>query len=172
MSRLDYHYCPYCGEPLERREAHGSIRPVCPKCGFTHFRDPKVAVIGLAVAAEHVLLIRRGVDPERGKWALPGGFMDAGERPEGALERELAEEVGLTVSVGRLLGIFPMAALARSFGGIVIAYHVIPSGGGLPALQVRDDATDAGWFLPDKVPACLAFDSTHTLLRMWRDGAL
>ncbi len=172
VSGVNYRYCPYCGGPLEERSAHGCVRPVCPECGFTQFRDPKVAVIALALAGERVLLVRRGVEPEQGKWALPGGYMDAGEMPETALARELLEEVGLPVRVERLLGIYPMAPPARSFGGIVLAYAVTPAGDGLPALYVEDDVTEAGWFPAHELPACIAFDSTRTLLRRWRTGDL
>ncbi len=159
--RLDYRYCPYCGGPLENRPAHGSVRPVCPACGFMQFRDPKVAVIALALAGERVLLVRRGVEPEQGKWALPGGYMDAGEMPEAALARELLEEVGLPVRVERLLGIYPMAPPARSFGGIVLAYAVTPAGDGLPALCVQDDVTDADLVLGARTARvyCLRIDA-------------
>ncbi len=149
------------------REAHGALRPVCAACGFTHFRDPKVAVIALVAAGNRVLLVRRGVEPERGKWALPGGFMDAGEMPEEALARELAEETGLKVRIARFLGVFPMAPLARSGGGIVLAYQASIDGDESPhPLCVHDDAVEAGWFSPDDLPAALAFDSTFALLRL------
>jgi len=173
VSDLNYRFCPYCGVSMELQEAHGALRPVCSACGFTHFHDPKVAVIALVASGERVLLIRRGVDPERGKWALPGGFMDAGEMPEEALARELAEEVGLDVRIERFLGIFRMAPLARSSGGIVIAYQAsIDAEQPSCAARGQDDALEARWFTPDDLPIGLAFDSTVELLRAWRDGEL
>ncbi len=172
MSHLNYRFCPHCGESLELREAHGALRPVCPACGFIHFRDPKVAVIALVAASDRVLLIRRGVEPERGKWALPGGFMDAGEMPEEALVRELVEETGLNVHIDRFLGVFPMAPLARSGGGIVLAYLASLDDELARMLCVQDDALEAGWFAPDDLPAPLAFDSTFALLRAWRHGEI
>jgi len=58
------------------------MRSVCPSCGFVHFTDPKVAVIALVTHADKILLARRAVDPAKGKWALPGGYMDAGRSEE------------------------------------------------------------------------------------------
>lgn len=137
-----------------------------------HFHDPKVAVIGFVTWADRVLLIRRGVNPGKGSWALPGGFMDAGEMPVSALQRELHEEVGLTVAVHGLLDIFPMAGPGGPSGGssrgIVLAYAATSDGSILPALACRDDVSDAGWFAADELPEDLAFETTHQLLAAWR----
>ena len=109
MDKRDYSYCPHCATPLERLARFNQLRPACPACGFVHFLDPKVAVIGFVTHAGRLLLIRRAVRPAKGKWALPGGYMDAGEMPEDALRRELCEEVGLDIQIERLLNIYPMA---------------------------------------------------------------
>ncbi len=170
MNRQDYVYCPFCGTELIVRMLFARRRATCPACGFVQFRDPKVAVIGLVTWHERVLLIRRGVDPARGKWALPGGYMDAGEMPEDALARELAEEVGLQVSIRNLLRIFPMAGPDHVARGIVLAYQAIPVTATLPALCCEDDASEAGWFTVQQLPADLAFESTHTLLADWKEA--
>lgn len=168
LSKPEFRFCPYCGARLCRLEAHGQIRPVCTQCGFVQFHDPKVAVIGLIAAPGRLLLIQRGVEPEQGKWALPGGYMDAGEDPKAALARELAEEVGLLVRVDDLLDIFPLRPTPRSAGGIVLAYRVQVTGEPQPTLVVRDDAEDARWFRPDEIPDDLAFESTNRLVHEWR----
>lgn len=168
LSRPEYRFCPYCGTPLDRIEAHGRVRPVCTACGYIQFHDPKVAVIALVVAQKRLLLVRRGVEPEWGKWALPGGFVDAGEMPADALARELTEEVGLSVCVDGLIGIYPMEPTNRSAGGIVLAYRACVGDDGAPELTIRDDALDARWFLPDELPENLAFESTTRLVSEWR----
>jgi ADP-ribose pyrophosphatase YjhB (NUDIX family) len=168
MSIRTYYYCPLCGTRLEERFAFDQIRSVCPACGFVHFDDPKVAVIGLVMWQKHVLLIQRGVNPMKGKWALPGGYMDAGEMPLGALMRELREEVGLTIGEGELLEIFPMAGPGVFNRGIVIAYRAVVESIDAPLLACDDDVCEAGWFLVDQLPDELAFESTHTLLARWR----
>jgi mutator protein MutT len=168
MSKRTYHFCPLCGTRLEERLAFQQIRSVCPACGFVHFHDPKVAVIGLVTWDNHVLLIRRGVDPMKGKWALPGGYMDAGEMPADALKRELREEVGLEVEVSGLLEIFPMAGPGVFNSGIVLAFRVITRRDVLPPLYCDDDACEAAWFVASEIPEDLAFESTQTLIAQWR----
>ncbi len=122
MSRNVYTYCPYCATPLVDRPLGDRLRRSCPSCGFIHFKDPKVAVIGQIEQDGNILLVRRAVDPARGQWALPGGYMDAGEMPEEALRREIVEEVGLEVVVDDLLAIYPMINVGETSLGIVLAY--------------------------------------------------
>ena len=161
-----YHYCPICATPLEERFAFQQMRAVCPACGFVHFRDPKVAVIGMITWEDHVLLIRRGVDPMKGHWALPGGYMDAGEMPAEALMRE---EVGLEVEAHELLDIFPMAGRGVVNSGIVIAYSASVMRKEPPLLYCDDDACEAAWFDVDAIPDDLAFESTQVLVARWRE---
>lgn len=167
---IEFRYCPYCGEPLQHQVVFGKSRPVCRDCGFVQFLDPKVAVIAVILSAGRLLLIRRGVEPARGQWALPGGYMDAGEMPEDALRREILEEVGLEIEVGRLLDIYPMATSGRVAGGIVIAYLAIPADGELPLLERNDDVDDAAWFAPERLPVEVAFDSSRELVDRWLSG--
>ena len=66
---------------------------------------PEIAAVGaIAVRDGALLLIRRGHAPSRGRWSLPGGRVEPGETPQQALVREMAEETGLTVEVGELVG--------------------------------------------------------------------
>lgn len=167
MSRANFIYCPYCATPLEVREIYRQQRPVCPQCHFVHFPDPKVAVIGLVTYEAQVLLIRRAVEPDKGKWALPGGYMDAGEMPTLALQRELLEEVGLQVKIETMLDIFPMVVTTGRSQGIVLAYHAVPADAAQTTLVCDDDACEAAWFTATTLPADLAFESTHTLLAQW-----
>ncbi len=166
MSRPNFVYCPYCATALAAREIYRQVRPVCPQCGFVHFPDPKVAVVGLVTQAAQVLLVRRAVDPGKGLWSLPGGYMDAGELPEAALQRELLEEIGLPVTIQSLLTIFPMVGASGRSQGIVLAYNALPVD---PAtvLQCDDDVSEAGWFTQTTLPTTLAFESTQTLLAQW-----
>ena len=153
---------------MEKRVAFDRVRPVCPNCHFVQFHDPKVAVIALATWADRVLLIRRGVEPMKGMWALPGGYMDAGEMPPDALARELQEEVGLDVRIVALLDIFPMAGRGVVSQGIVLAYQCVVEGEQMPRLLCQDDVTDARWFQAESLPPDVAFDSTQTLLAKWK----
>lgn len=169
---MEFRFCPYCGTPLVSRHVFGKPRSACPECGFVHFRDPKVAVIGVVTADDRVLLVRRAAEPARGKWALPGGVMDAGEMPKSALARELMEEVGLEVEVKRFLGIFPMVTTSGIAGGIVIAYHVRALGAESTPLEHNDDVDAAAWFAGEELPDRIAFESSTELLSKWQEGRL
>ena len=165
MSRR-FQFCPFCASPVVEEVRFNALRPVCSACGFVQFPDPKVAVIALVLHQSRVLLIQRAVDPAKGKWSLPGGYMDAGEMPKEALKRELLEEVGMSANIGELIEIFPMVNDEGNRIGIVLAFLGKPSVS--PEIPfVADDAQDAGWFSADQIPAELAFESTESLLNDW-----
>ena len=145
-----------------------ALRPVCSACGFVQFHDPKVAVIALILHGGRVLLVQRAVDPAKGKWSLPGGYMDAGEMPQEALQRELCEEIGLQVHIDDLLDIFPMVNDVSARIGIVLAFRAFPAESAeIPF--AADDVQAAAWFAPQEIPVDLAFDSTRTLLQGWME---
>jgi mutator protein MutT len=167
MLPMDYRYCPLCAAGLEHQEIDGRPRPTCPACGFIHFQDPKVAVVALIPRQNDILLIRRRFGHARGRWALPGGFLDPGEMPEDALRREVREEVGLTVSPKALLDMLPMEAPGAGTIGIVIAYLAWPAAP--PGRIVSgDDADAARWFSSEALPEALAFKGTRRLVSLWR----
>jgi len=79
MNSDQTNYCIRCGTALRLEHHFDRQRPTCPNCGWVYFPDPKVAAAVLIEKDDQVLLVRRAVDPRRGKWTLPAGFIDAGE---------------------------------------------------------------------------------------------
>jgi ADP-ribose pyrophosphatase YjhB (NUDIX family) len=159
----EYKFCLRCGQALEHRPTEGAVRPVCPACGKIHFIDPKVAVAVIVERGETLLLIQRKGDPEKGKWSMPAGFVDAGEDPARAAEREAREETGLHVRVTALLDVIAKAEPAEG-ADILIVYRAEAVGG---ALAPGDDAAAAGFFAPADLPAELAFASTRVVIARW-----
>lgn len=103
-----------------------------------------------------LLLVRRGNEPAAGRWALPAGFVDAGEDPREAARREALEETGLQVVVGAVIDVYPgEPASGVSF---FLSFEASVVGG---VMQAGDDATDVGFFTPDAMPP-LAFESTES----------
>ena len=159
MAETTINFCPRCGTVITHMQKSGEIRPVCPDCGWIYFADPKVAAAVLVKKDERVLLVRQVNEPARGMWTLPAGFVDAGEDPARAAERECLEETGLTVHVTGILDIIAGREHARG-ADIVIVYHAQVVGG---VLQARDDADQADWFPLTDLPP-LAFEATKRVL--------
>jgi 8-oxo-dGTP diphosphatase len=153
-------FCQVCGAQLEQREAFGRIRPYCPSCGWVYFKDPKVAAAVLVEQDGRVLLVRRINVPQKGKWTLPAGFVDADEDPEQAAVRECLEETGLRVRITGLLDVIYGLEHPRG-ASIVILYRGVVVGG---SMSPKDDADAVGFFRPDELPP-LAFEATRKAMR-------
>jgi 8-oxo-dGTP diphosphatase len=103
-----------------------------------------------------LLLVKRGQEPAKGCWSVPGGRVEAGESDVEATAREVLEETGLRVRVGRLAGTVERDAPG---GGVYLindyVCEVYAESGvdGFGAPRAGDDADDAGWFTPDEVRA-------------------
>ncbi len=156
----EVNYCPRCGTAVSRAVRFGREREVCPNCGWIHFADPKVAAAILLEQDGRVLLVRRINEPFRGMWTLPAGFVDAGEDPKRAAERECLEETGLTVHATDVLDIIAGREHPRGADFVIVYRGQVVSG----ELQAADDADQAGWFGRDELPK-LAFRATEMVLR-------
>ncbi|MCY3864438.1 MAG: NUDIX hydrolase [Chloroflexi bacterium] len=165
MTRIA-NFCAICGGPLQNRNAAGRIRPYCPRCDLPVYFDPKVAVVVFIEADDRVLLIQRAVDPGKGKWALPAGFVDYDEAPEAAARRETLEETHLQVRIDKLLAVFPKRD--HGLADIIIAYSAKVLDGEALA---GDDAAAVGWFARGNLPP-LVFYPSITLTRLWIKGEL
>jgi ADP-ribose pyrophosphatase YjhB (NUDIX family) len=145
------------------QEVQGKRRPVCSACGQVIYQNPKVAVAVIPVLAGKVALVRRGMRPRKGTWVFPGGYVDAGESLEDAARREVLEETGLTVQLGRLIGVYSRTDEEN----VLIVYAGQVVGGQLTA---GDEEQEAAWFDPDALPPDdeLGFWSTSAALRAWR----
>ena len=152
-------YCPRCGQPLEEREAFGRLRPVCTSCGHVVFRGPKVAAGALVVQHDAILLNQRDIDPGIGKWGLPAGYVELGERVEDAAIREVKEETGLDVSLDGLLGVY--SDVER---GVALVIYCASVRGG--ELIVGHETRAVGFFALDALPE-LAFTQNSDILADW-----
>lgn len=104
----EFCFCPVCGGRLKATKIAGNDpeRSVCSKCKFVFYLDPKVVACAIVEIGSHILLLRRGVNPQKGKWAMPGGYVDRGETVEAAAVRETSEESGIKTKIQRLLGVY------------------------------------------------------------------
>lgn len=91
---MKWKYCPHCGGELnnETEEVYGT----CIKCSQDWYKTPPPATIALIVKDNKILLSKRGIEPHKGKWDFPGGFIRQGESASESMIREIKEELGLT----------------------------------------------------------------------------
>ena len=103
---MSYSFCPKCGGRLETRFFEGRDRLICSVCGFVFYQHSKACAGALVMRGDKVLLVKRGIEPFKGYWDIPGGFLEQGEAPEEGAIRELEEETGLLIELTEILGIF------------------------------------------------------------------
>ena len=100
-------FCSQCGQPVSLRVPEGDSLPrhVCDACGFIHYQNPKVVVGAIPVWGEKVLLCRRAIEPRRGLWTLPAGFMEYAETTAEAAARETLEDACARVEIGEMFSL-------------------------------------------------------------------
>jgi ADP-ribose pyrophosphatase YjhB (NUDIX family) len=140
----------------------------CASCGSTYWANSAPAVEGLLVRDGRALLSKRAIEPRRGHWDLPGGFLDEGEEPMDGLRRELLEEAGVEVEIGDFFGMY----LDRYGSGqtapyvLNLVWRASIVGG---ELEADDDVSELAWFARDALPPAdeLAFEWLAVALADW-----
>ncbi len=147
-----FSYCPHCGIELETTEIEpDKFRRRCPGCAWVQYLNPIPVVVGVAHnSTGEILLGRRNLPPARGEWALPGGFMEAGESPEQTCLRELFEETALEAAQPRLLGVY--SEYTDYYGELLIVAYAVKITGG--SLQIdKTELQEAEFVSPATLPA-------------------
>jgi ADP-ribose pyrophosphatase YjhB (NUDIX family) len=150
-------HCTHCGERLVRRwiELDARERNVCGSCHVVHYENPKVLVACLVHWRDRILLCRRAIEPAKGYWYPPTGFVESGESLEEAAVRELREEVGLSLRASRmtLYGVASLPNLQQVY--VIYRCKLIAE----PALVVGHESLDARLFCESEMPLCeIAFN--------------
>jgi ADP-ribose pyrophosphatase YjhB (NUDIX family) len=117
-----------------------------------------------------LLMVRRAIEPYRGMWDLPGGFLEEGEDPVAALRRELLEETGLEIEPLQLLGAYVDWYGPERGEGVQATLNLFwtaraVGGDAIP----EDDVAELGWFGRDELPDKLAFSNLGPVLEAWRE---
>lgn len=149
-------FCPRCGQDLISRPEGGRDRLACPgpECRFVHFGDFSIGVGGVVIRDGKVLLIRRGHEPGRGWWQLPGGYAESDEPITTAIEREVLEEAGVRAKVVEVLGFRHSVGGNGSIGGtstnVYIFFRLEPDLDCEPFCD-EDEITGAAFFAPEEL---------------------
>ena len=146
-------FCPLCGGSLGRAAVPPDQREqaVCAACGFVFYLNPKVVAGTIPEQDGRVLLTRRSINPGRGLWTFPGGFVDFGETVEDAAVRETFEETGLKVDLVGLHNVY-------SYPGapVIIVYRARVVGGSLTTSGSRQTrSTGIRWRFPRRAMRCV-----------------
>ena len=134
----------------------------CVECDRIIYSDPKVAVAAIIPMDGGIVLLKRAIEPQIGKWSFPSGYVDRGEKLERALEREVLEESGLVVGVGWLVGVYS----AEGEAVVLVVYHADVVSG---ELMAGDETSEARVFALDEMPE-LAFEHDDRIVRDWSEG--
>jgi ADP-ribose pyrophosphatase YjhB (NUDIX family) len=160
-----WQWCPRCREELRGDES----RVECGACGFVSYASSKPTAGALVEDGDgRLLLARRAKEPFKGRWDIPGGFLEEGEHPLDGLRRELREETGLEVEPLEFLGVW-----MDRYGGDSTAEATlnlywtarVESG----EARAADDVDDLRWFERDELPPpdALAFENVPLVLAAW-----
>lgn len=160
MAAHDERHCTYCGGALLERTIEGRARRVCERCNRILYQHPAVGAVAAVLHDTKVLLVKRSIEPFRGHWTLPAGYLEIDEEPWEAARRETREETGLEIEQVELLGVLTNRDDHRR-NGIVVAYLARPVGG---ELMAGDDAEDARFFEMGALPQDLGFLNNRRLL--------
>jgi ADP-ribose pyrophosphatase YjhB (NUDIX family) len=130
-------HCSYCGHPFEVDQPWPRR---CANCGNMSFVNPLPVTIVLVPVDDGLLLVRRNIEPHKGKLALPGGFIDLGESWQEAGAREVLEETGITIDPA---GIQLVTVFSAPDGTIIIVGQAAPlHSEDLPDFVLNDEASE------------------------------
>jgi NAD+ diphosphatase len=166
---LGYRFCPRCGGGLAVRELEGRDRLICSQCGFVLYLNPRPTTCAVVVDGDRVMLVRRAVEPRRGCWDLPGGFLEQGEHPAVGLRREVWEETRLEIEILEPLGFF-LDAYPEPGETTLNLYFIARVIGGEP--RAGSDVAEIRWFRGAALPPWeeIAFPNNRAALTAWLAG--
>jgi len=109
------HFCPACGRPTRYRipPDDNRERAVCDGCGTIHYENPLNVVGTLPVWERQVLMCRRNIEPRKGLWTLPAGFLELGETTEQGAARETDEEAGARIEMQALFSVLNVVRVGQ-----------------------------------------------------------
>ena len=150
-------YCGFCGGKLVR---HADGPDICADCGRPTYADPKVAAACIITIEGGLLLVKRAIEPQIGKWSFPSGYVNRGEDVEAAAVREVVEETHLAARINWLVGVYS----SQDHPVVLTVYDATAIGGEMTA---GEETSDVGLFPLDGLPE-LAFEHDDEILRDWR----
>ena len=147
--------------PVERRIPAGDTRErlICGDCGFIAYENPKIVVGSVATWEGKILLCKRAIEPRRGWWTLPAGFMELGETTVEAAQREAWEEACARLEIDQLLAVYSIPRISQ----VQLMYRARLVS---PDVRAGEESEAVGLYAWEEIPwDALAFPSVEWALR-------
>jgi len=139
-------------------------RLTCADCGYIAYENPKIVTGSVVSVDGRILLCRRAIEPRRGFWTIPAGYMELGETVEEAARREAREEACADIRLDGMLALYSIARI----GQVQVLFRASLATPGFAAGPESLEVRLFGW---DEIPwADLAFPSVHWVLKAWREA--
>jgi len=139
-------------------------RYVCGDCGHIYYTNPKIVVGSVVRFGERILLCRRAIEPRKGFWTLPAGYLEEHETPEDGARREAREEALCEIVLEGLLAVYSVTRLSQVQLMYRARLETERFGAGAESLDVK-------LFSWDDIPWTeIAFPSVHWALQHWRES--
>lgn len=142
-------------------------RAVCETCGFVNYENPKIVVGSVVRHDGKILLCRRAIEPRKGFWTIPAGFMELHETPEDGARREAQEEANAALAIESLLAVYSVPRLSQ----VQLLYRATLAE---PGFSAGPESLEVALFDWDEIPyADLAFPTVHWVMaheRMVQEG--
>jgi ADP-ribose pyrophosphatase YjhB (NUDIX family) len=110
-------FCSQCGNSVSKKipEDDNRERFVCDDCGFIHYQNPNAVVGTLPYCGDKILLCKRGIEPRKGLWTLPAGFLEMGETLQDGALRETREETNSIVKIDKMYFMFDIPQIGQFY---------------------------------------------------------
>lgn len=156
-------YCSACGAPVRVGVPEGDDRPrfICDACVTVHYQNPKLIAGCIPVWEDRILLCKRAIEPRKGYWTLPAGFMELGETIAQAAEREAHEEANLKVAIGEIYTLFNLPHISQVY--VFFRAQMLS-----PEFWAGAESLETRLFREDEIPwDDLSFETVHRTLQFF-----
>lgn len=154
------------GRHFKRRVPAGDTfeRYVCGRCGHIHYSNPKIVVGSVVARGERILLCRRAIEPRKGLWTLPAGYLEEHESPEEGARREAREEASADIGIDALLAVYALPHISQVqliYRGYLVS----------PDVAAGPESLEVKLFAWNEIPRDqIAFPSVHWALEHFRES--
>jgi ADP-ribose pyrophosphatase YjhB (NUDIX family) len=148
-------------------EGDNRERLICADCGHIAYDNPKVVVGSVILANDSVLMCRRAIEPRRGFWTLPAGYLEHGETLEEGAAREAWEEAQADIVLDGILGVFSVSRI----GQVQVIFRARFASLGTPRFAAGPESLEVALFTLPQIPRdAIAFPSVIWALDAWQDA--